>query len=173
MTAHDPAAVRDVLQGLQDAFAQAKAQRLDAVRRLGRLRPSGGDDTARRVLAEAVLRREAADGGDRPLSQRLAVVAAEAGRARAARRDLSGDAPALALADEIDATWTDALATGDRLAAGLQGRADPPLAAAFGAYVAALRALHELDPGAGAATVGAAVDGYHAALATLERAAGL
>jgi hypothetical protein len=165
MTGHDPAALRDALQAVQEAFAQAARRRLALIRDLARVPVPDADAPALRGLVAALLRREAADADEAlPLAERVARVEAEAATADAARAQLAAHAEVGAVADAVEATWEDALARSAVAADRLPGRVAPEVAAAFAAYVAALRGLHEHAPGA--------TERYAAAQHELNRAAG-
>jgi hypothetical protein len=165
MGGHEPTALRDALQGVQEAFARAGRQRLAAIRDLARVEVAAGNTPALRALVEALLRREAADADQTlPLAERVARATAEARAAAAAREQLAGHAEVVALTDAVQATWDDALARSAAIAQRLPGRVAPEVAEAFAAYVGALRALHEGAPGATGA--------YAAALDRLNRTAG-
>jgi hypothetical protein len=165
MGGHDPTALRDALQGLQEVFARAARQRVDAIRTLARVEVGEDDAPALRALVEALLRREAVDADQTlPLAERVARATAQARAAAAAGERLVGHAEVAALSDAIAGTWHDALDRSDVIAARLPGRVAPEIAEAFAGYVASLRALHEDAPGATA--------GYAAALDRLNRATG-
>jgi hypothetical protein len=165
MAGHDPTALRDALQGVQEVFARAAQRRLAAIRELARAEVSADDAAALRALVEALLRREAADADETlPLAERVARATAQARAAAAARDRLGAYDEVQALGDALAATWDDALDRSDVIAARLSGRIAPEIAEAFGGYVAALRALHEGAPEATA--------GYAAALDRLNRATG-
>lgn len=165
MAGHDPTALRDALQGVQEAFAQAARRRVALIRDVARLDVGDADAPALRVLVEALVRREAADADDTlPLPERVARTSAEEAAADAARARLAAHPEAGALTDAVAATWDEALARSDVAAGRLPGRVAPEVAAAFAAYVSALRALHERAPGA--------AERYAAAQHELNRAAG-
>jgi hypothetical protein len=165
MGGHEPAALRDALQGVQEAFARAGRQRLAAIRDLARVEVGADDAPALRALVEALLRREAADADETlPLAERVARATAEARAAQDARARLDRHAEVVALSDAVSATWAEALDRSAVIAARLPGRVAPEVAEAFAAYVGALRALHAGAPGA--------TGGYAAALDRLNRAAG-
>ena len=165
MAGHEPTALRDALQGVQEAFARAGRRRLAAIRDLARVEVGADDAPALRALVEALLRREAADADQTlPLAERVARATAEAAAAAAAREQLAGHPDVGALNDAIAAAWDDALERSAAIAGRLPGRVAPEVAEAFAAYVGALRALHEGAPGA--------TGDYAAALDRLNRAAG-
>jgi hypothetical protein len=165
MGGHEPTALRDALQGVQEVFARAARQRLAAIRDLAGVEVGADDAPALRALVAALLRREAADADQTlPLAERVARATAEARAAAVARERLAGHAAVVALTDAVSATWDDALQRSAAIAARLPGRVAPEVAEAFASYVGALRALHAGAPGA--------TGGYAAALDRLNRAAG-
>jgi hypothetical protein len=165
MAGHDPAALRDALQTVQEAFAQAARRRLALIRDLARVPVADADAPALRDVVAALLRREAVDADAAlPLTERVARAEAEAGAAEAALTRLRGYDAVGELAGAVAATWQDALERSAVAADRLPGRVAPEVAAAFAEYVAALRALHEGAPGA--------TERYTAAQHELNRATG-
>jgi hypothetical protein len=164
------------LENVRDAFRAAARERLALIREVARVDVAGAGtdaEAARRALVEALLRREAADADEAaPLEDRVRRSVAEARAAATARERLSAVDAVQDLSARIDRTWAVALNRADDLAAWLGGRADPPVSAAFTAYVQALRGLHDLGRDPTAAGVETAVRTFAAALQRLESAAG-
>ena len=164
------AAVRDALLGLQSAFDDASRRRVGVARRLGGLDIAGAEAATVQALVAAMLRRVAADRDEAAtLADRAKRVADEV-RAAAHARSALGDVPEIErLLGEYDAAWVAALDASARLAAGLRGKAPEPVTDAFAGYVAALHAVHDVDP-TDAAALDAAIAALTSAGAELERA---
>jgi hypothetical protein len=174
-------AVRDALEGIDAAFTAAARRRASVVRALVSMTPPPAIAGEHRAVAEALLRREAADAepSGSP-QQRASRVLDEARRARDARARMAeraaGDAErthvqAVELRhDELEDTWRWALDQADAFAAGLTGRTTPPVAQAVAGYVAAFRAVLAASETLDAGAVARAVAGAEAAAARLDQA---
>lgn len=161
MTTDERTAVREALEGIDQAVRAAAARRAHLVREIAAMAPPPALAADHRNLAEALLRREAADTDETqdPLV-RASHVLNEAIHARNARLSLHQHATAPAdqqyaraveaKVTELDQTWHWALDQAKQYALGLNGRARQEVTVALTAYVRAFRGVLEasetLDP---------------------------
>lgn len=161
MTTDERTAVREALEAIDHAVRSAAARRAHLVREVAAMTPPPSLAADHRNLAEALVRREAADADETsdPLV-RASHVLNEAIHARNAR--LAMHQHALAPEDrayaqaveakvaELDQTWHWALDRAKEAATGLHGRARNEVVIALTAYVRAFRNVLEasetLDP---------------------------
>jgi hypothetical protein len=166
-------AVREALEHIDAAVEAASRRRARLVRELITVVPPPDLAADHRELAEALLRREAADANTEASAQeRAAAVLAEARRAHDARERIAAQASDDAghaylrtvdlLRVELDATWHWTLEQADAAAAKLVGATATAIADAVAAYVAAFRgvlqASETLDADAVTRAVAAAED---------------
>ena len=161
-------AVREALERIEAAVQAAARRRAQLIRELVTITPPESLAADHRELAEALLRREAADAdAEAGAHERAAAVLAEARRAHEARDRIAASATDDAgraylrtvdlLRRELDGSWHWALEQADAAAAHLVGRTSTEIADAVAAYVAAFRGVVQAGETLDASAVARAV----------------